>query len=65
MLASAGAAIISLLPRAGEATPEALRDALAALVPNRTIKPGLIALDLPAIAETGHAVPLTITVSSP
>src|SRR5437870_520556 len=47
------------------ATPSEADAAIAAFTGGKNPEPGLIAIDLPEIAENGAAVPLAVTVESP
>lgn len=63
-----GAVAITLLPLAGtaaRATPEELHNAIRAIAAGTTVKPGRVSLDIPALADSGNGVPLTIIVDSP
>lgn len=61
-----GGAVIAALPAAAElAPPEEFRQAWAEALGERQPKAGRIFLELPALAESGNAVPLTVRVESP
>ena len=47
------------------ATPEAMRQAIRAILGEAEARPGKVALDIPALVENGNAVPLTVSVESP
>jgi sulfur-oxidizing protein SoxY len=47
------------------AAPEAMREAIRAIVGEAELREGKIALDLPLLVENGNAVPLTVSVESP
>ncbi|MGH6815798.1 MAG: SoxY-related AACIE arm protein [Hyphomicrobiaceae bacterium] len=64
----AGAAVLAalpLVPNAASATPEALTAAMNGALGGRQPKPGKVKLDIPAIAENGNSIQLTVTVESP
>src|SRR3954470_19588635 len=47
------------------ATPEAMRQAIRAVLGETEARPGKVTLDIPALVENGNAVPLTVSVDSP
>jgi sulfur-oxidizing protein SoxY len=47
------------------ATPAAMRDAIRKVIGDAPVRPGKVNLDLPPLSESGHAVPLTISVDHP
>lgn len=47
------------------ATPEAMRQAMRAVLGEAEARPGKVTLDIPALVENGNAVPLTVSVESP
>src|SRR3954453_1781381 len=47
------------------ATPEAMRQAIRAVLGEAEARPGKGTLDIPALVENGNAVPLTVSVESP
>jgi len=51
--------------RRAYATPSEADEAIAKFTGGKPAAPGLIAIDLPEIAENGTAVPLAVTVESP
>ncbi len=61
--AAAGAALLVARPAA--ATPEALREAVAAFTGGVAPRPGRVRLDLAELVENGNAVPVTVSVQSP
>ena len=62
----AGSALLSVVPLApARATPEAMAQAIRALVGDRPLREGRVTLDLPPLVENGNAVPLTVSVDSP
>ena len=62
-----GGAVMAALPAAATEAepPEEFRLAWAEALGSRQPKPGRIFLELPALAESGNAVPLTVRVESP
>jgi sulfur-oxidizing protein SoxY len=61
---AAGLGLAPFVGRAG-ATPEALEEAIRALVGAAPVNRGRVTLELPPIVENGNAVPLTVAVDSP
>lgn len=62
----AGSALFSVVPLApARATPEAMAQAIRALVGDRPLREGRVTLELPPLVENGNAVPLTVSVDSP
>jgi sulfur-oxidizing protein SoxY len=61
----AGAAAVTLLPFAAEATPEALADAIKEVTGGAPLRAGKVTLDIPPIVENGNTVPMTVSVESP
>lgn len=67
---SAGLAAASGLAAAwpavsAHATPEAMQQAIRAIIGEAELRDGRVALDLPLLVENGNAVPLTVAVESP
>ena len=60
-----GAAAVTLLPFAAEATPEALADAIREVTGGAPLRAGKVTLDIPPIVENGNTVPISVTVESP
>ena len=58
------AALLTLLPRSAEATPQAAAELLRKLVKG-VPQQGRVTLQAPDIADNGNAVPLTVSVASP
>ena len=54
----------ALLPKA-QASPESAAGAMKAIRGDAPLRAGKVTLDVPPIAETGNAVPLTVSVESP
>lgn len=61
----AGAAAVTAVPFAAEATPEALTTAIKEVTGGRPVQVGKVTLDIPPLVENGNAVPLTVSVESP
>src|SRR3954454_12280253 len=49
---------------AARATPEAMRQAIRAVIGEAEARAGRVTLDIPALVENGNAVPLTVSVES-
>jgi sulfur-oxidizing protein SoxY len=65
-IAGAAALVLALRPRpAAAGTPRRIAVELEALFGARPIRPGRVTLDLPAIAENGTTVPMTVAALSP
>ena len=61
----AGAAAVTLLPFAAEATPEELTAAIKEVTGGAELRTGKVTLDIPPIVENGNTVPITVSVESP
>ena len=61
----AGAAAVTLLPFAAEATPGELATAIKEVTGGAELRTGKMTLDIPPIVENGNTVPVTVTVESP
>jgi len=61
----AGAAAVTLVPFAAEATPEAMAAAIREVTGGAPLRAGGMTLDMPPLIENGNAVPLTVSVDSP
>ena len=61
----AGAAVVTVLPIAAEATPDELAAAIKNVTGGAPLRAGGMTLDAPPLIENGNAVPVTITVDSP
>ena len=59
------AAYARLLVTPADATPIALRDALARVANGRRIERGRVRLQLPPLSENGNTVPMSVSVESP
>jgi sulfur-oxidizing protein SoxY len=65
-IAGAAALVLALRPRpAAAAIPRRIAVELEALFGARGIQPGRVMLELPAIAENGTTVPMTVAAQSP
>ena len=62
--ASAGAATILCLPVPAWAIRPSMADAMRSVLGDDPITPGRVSLAIPAVAENGHSVPLTVEVES-
>jgi sulfur-oxidizing protein SoxY len=61
----AGAGLLALLPRApARATPQAMQEAMHAIVGAAIPRAGKVRLDVPPLVENGNTVPLTVSVDS-
>ena len=61
----AGSVLIAATPLPAFATPDDVKLAQQAVFGSRIIREGRVALKLPAIAENGYSVPLSVAVDSP
>lgn len=60
-----GAAIVTVLPFAAEATPDELAAAIREVTGGAPLHPGRMTIDAPPLIKNGNAVPVTIAVDSP
>jgi sulfur-oxidizing protein SoxY len=60
-----GAVVVTLVPRRGRASPQAVQELVRDIVGEATIRTGRVRLDIPALVENGNVVPLTVAVESP
>lgn len=60
-----GAAAVTLLPFAAEATPEGLAAAIKEVTGGAELRAGKVTLDVPPIVENGNTVPMSVSVESP
>ena len=65
VLAAAGAAVALMVMRPAQATPQAMKQAMAVVTGGAPVKAGKIKLDLPPLVENGNAVAMTVRVESP
>ena len=61
----AGAALVTLLPFAAEATPDDLAAAIKEVVGSAKLNPGKVTLDIAPLVENGNTVPMKVVVDSP
>lgn len=59
------AAPLALVLRPASATPEAMREAIAAFTGGAPITEGRVTLEIPLLVENGNSVPLLVRVDSP
>jgi sulfur-oxidizing protein SoxY len=57
--------LVSLVPFAAQATPEALAAAIREVTGGASLREGKVTLDVPPLVENGNTVPLTVKVESP
>lgn len=55
----------ALALRPAHATPAAMREAIARVLGDARVQPGRVKVELPPLSESGHAVPLAVSVDSP
>jgi sulfur-oxidizing protein SoxY len=55
---------LSLTIEPADATPESMRTAIRNVIGEAAVRKGKVKLDLPALVESGNAVPVTISVDS-
>jgi sulfur-oxidizing protein SoxY len=65
VLGTLAAGALLLVARPAWATPERLAVALRESFGDRPIQPGKVTLEVPALAENGAVVPVTVSVDSP
>jgi len=65
ILGAAGAAAALMVMRPAQATPQAMKQAMAVVTGGAPVKTGKIKLDLPPLVENGNAVAMTVRVDSP
>ncbi len=65
VLGAAGAALALMMMRPAQATPQAMKQAMAVVTGGAPVKTGKIKLDLPPLVENGNAVAMTVRVDSP
>ena len=63
--AFAGGLPLALSIRPADATPEAMADAIKAVIGQAKLNEGKVKLELPPLVENGNTVPLTVSVESP
>lgn len=62
---TAAGSLLCLLPKPLEATPEQMQQAMRDAFGDSPIQAGRVQLELPALAENGNSVRLTVSVDSP
>jgi len=65
MLAIGGGVLISIVPLPVLASDEDTVEAIRQVYGYRAVTPGRVTLSLPALAESGNSVPLTLLIDSP
>ena len=63
--AGPGLSMLALVAGPAQATPEALRSAVAALTGGAPLREGRVRIELAELVENGNAVPVTVSVASP
>jgi sulfur-oxidizing protein SoxY len=59
------AGVVTIVPFAAHATPEALAAVIKDVTGGAPLREGKVTLDIPPLVENGNAVPLTVKVDSP
>jgi sulfur-oxidizing protein SoxY len=65
LLGAGGLAFVTILPREGRATPEAMKAAIKKVIGDAPLRKGKVKLDVPPIVENGNSVTLEVSVDSP
>ena len=65
ILGAAGAAAAVMVMRPAQATPQAMKQAMAVVTGGAPVKTGKIKLELPPLVENGNAVAMAVRVDSP
>lgn len=65
LIGAGGLALVTVLPRAGRATPETMKAAIKKVMGEAPLRKGKVTLDLPPIVENGNSVALEVKVESP
>jgi len=65
LLGAGGLAFVTVLPREGRATPEAMKAAIKKVIGDVPLRKGKVRLDVPPIVENGNSVTLEVSVDSP
>jgi len=65
LLGAGGLAFVTVLPREGRATPEAMKAAIKKVIGDAPLRKGKVKLDVPPIVENGNSVTLEVSVDSP
>lgn len=58
-------AVLTLVVRPAEATPEAMREAIRRITGGGPVRRGRVRLDIPPLSENGNSVSCAVTVDSP
>jgi len=65
LIGAGGLAFVTVLPREGRATPEAMKAAIKKVIGDVPLRKGKVRLDVPPIVENGNSVTLEVSVDSP
>ena len=65
LIGAGGLAFVTVLPREGSATPEAMKAAIKKVIGDVPLRKGKVRLDVPPIVENGNSVTLEVSVDSP
>jgi len=65
LIGAGGLAFVTVLPREGRATPEAMKAAIKKVIGDAPLRKGKVKLDVPPIVENGNSVTLEVSVDSP
>ena len=65
LIGAGGLAFVTVLPREGRATPEAMKAAIKKVIGDAPLRKGKVRLDVPPIVENGNSVTLEVSVDSP
>ena len=65
LIGAGGLALVTVLPREGRATPEAMKAAIKKVIGDAPLRKGKVKLDVPPIVENGNSVTLEVSVDSP
>jgi len=65
LIGAGGLAFVTVLPREGRATPEAMKAAIKKVIGDAPLRKGKVRLDVPPIVENGNSVSLDVAVESP
>ena len=62
---AAGGLLLTVLPGAARATPEAMADAIKKVIGEASLRKGKVKLELPPLIENGNSVTMVVAVESP
>jgi sulfur-oxidizing protein SoxY len=62
---AAGTLLLTVLPGAARATPEAMADAIKKVIGEASLRKGKVKLELPPLIENGNSVTMVVAVESP